>query len=87
MNMPQFTAGASLYTNKPYQTRTAVLPVDKGGGVSPALVGRWTIFGCEVECIEVCTRFCGPIGYDCCNWETRCSVDWGCLLSKLPRFF
>jgi hypothetical protein len=47
-----------------------------GSRVSP-LVGRWPIPGtpCEVECIEVCTRFCGPTGWDCCKWETRCTIN------------
>jgi hypothetical protein len=43
------------------------------------LVGRWPIpwTPCEVECIEVCTRFCGPTGWDCCQWETRCAINCG----------
>jgi hypothetical protein len=74
MNMPQFTADASLYrTNRHYQL-TAVLAADNCGRVSPALVGRWSLPGipCQLSCIEVCTRFCRPTGWECCNWETRC---------------
>jgi hypothetical protein len=76
MNIPQFTADASLYrTNRHYQLITAVLAADNGRRVFPALVGRWSLPGpCELTCIEVCTRFCGPTGWDCCNWETRCSL-------------
>jgi len=40
------------------------------------LVGRWPLpGGCELNCIEVCTRFCGPTGWACCEWETRCGVS------------
>jgi hypothetical protein len=75
MDMPQFTANASLYrTNRHYEFIAAVLAADNGGRVSPALVGRWSLGGCEVTCIEVCTGFCRPTGWECCNWETRCSL-------------
>jgi hypothetical protein len=77
MNMPQFTADASLYrTERRYQASSGLLAADHSGQVFPALVGRWPIPGtqCEVNCIEVCTRFCGPTGWDCCNWETRCAT-------------
>lgn len=42
-----------------------------------ALVGRWPIpwTPCEISCIEVCTRFCNPWGWDCCEWETRCAIN------------
>jgi hypothetical protein len=59
-----------------------------GGGFSPygarasarrgsGLVGRWPIpwTDCEIVCIEVCTRFCGPTGWACCEWETRCGIN------------
>jgi hypothetical protein len=76
MNMPQFTADASLYrTNRHYQSLPAVVGADNGGRVFPALVGRWPILGCELVCIEVCTRFCGPTGWACCEWETRCALN------------
>ena len=41
------------------------------------LVGRWPIpsFPCDLVCIEVCTGFCGPTGWDCCQWETRCGFN------------
>ena len=47
------------------------------GGQPSALVGRWNIpwTRCELVCIEVCTRFCNPWGWDCCAWETRCVVN------------
>jgi hypothetical protein len=49
---------------------------DNRGGASP-LVGRWPVPGlpCELACIEVCTRFCHPTGWDCCRWETRCALN------------
>lgn len=78
MRMPGFNAEASLFkTNRHYQFNTAVLAADNGGQVSPALVGRWSFPGtsCVLTCIEVCTRFCGPTGWDCCNWETRCLLN------------
>ena len=76
MNVPQFTADASLYkTNKQYRSIAAVGAADNGPQVSPALVGRWTILGCTIECAEVCTRFCYPTGWECCEWYTECVVD------------
>ena len=68
MRIPQFTAGSSLGTSG-----------SSGGGVGPgfsALIGRWHIpwTDCDFSCIEVCTRFCGPTGWDCCGWETRCAL-------------
>jgi hypothetical protein len=50
-----------------------------GSGLGSGLVGRWPIpgTGCEVVCIEVCTQFCGPTGWDCCQWETRCGLNCG----------
>jgi hypothetical protein len=75
MNMPQFTADASLYkTNRHYRLITTVLAADSGARVSPALVGRWSWGSCELNCIEVCTRFCRPTGWACCKWETRCNL-------------
>ena len=88
MSVPGFNAEDSLNTtSRRYRVRAAVSTADAGGRVSPALVGSWTIFGCEVKCIEVCTEFCRPIGWDCCKWETRCSVDWGCLARKILPIF
>jgi hypothetical protein len=78
MNVPQFTADASLYrTERRYQSSTAVLAPDYGSRVFPALVGRWSIpwTRCELSCIEVCTRFCHPTGWACCKWETRCAIN------------
>lgn len=71
---------------RPHQHAQAALPHDPGGARIPGeaafqrgfgLVGRWPIPGtpCEIECIEVCTRFCGPTGWDCCQWETRCGIN------------
>lgn len=75
MSMPQFTADASLYrTDRRYQSVTAGLATD-AGRVSPALRGHWNLFGCEVNCIEVCVRFCSPTDWACCQWETRCSLS------------
>ena len=69
MSLPQFTAASSLGTTGGYGT----------GGLNPGsglayLIGRWHIpwTGCDISCIEVCTRFCSPTGWDCCGWETRC---------------
>lgn len=69
MNMPRFTASASLGTGS-----------SSGGDLGPgfsALIGRWHIpwTNCDVSCIEVCTRFCAPTGWDCCGWETRCVLN------------
>ena len=80
MNIPQFTADASLYrTNRHYRSITAVSAADNGGQVFPALVGRWSLslpgITCELNCIEVCTEFCRPTGWDCCKWETRCAAE------------
>lgn len=76
MNIPQFTAEASLDRARRHDLLTAGL-ADKSSGVSPALIGRWPIpwTGCEFVCIEVCTRFCGDTGWDCCGWETRCALN------------
>jgi hypothetical protein len=77
MSMPQFTADAALpRANGRHPFHAAVLAGDRDGSVTPALVGRWHIpwTRCEVSCIEVCTRFCAPTGWDCCGWETRCAV-------------
>jgi hypothetical protein len=76
MKVPQFTADASLQrASRDYRSITLATASHGSGGVSPALVGRWQIAGCEVVCIEVCTRFCAPTGWDCCEWETRCSLN------------
>jgi hypothetical protein len=78
MRMPQFTADASFYrTNDRYQSSAAVFAADNGGRVSPALIGSWCAGGCCLHCIEVCTRFCGPTGWACCGWETRCAITCG----------
>ena len=77
MNIPQFTGDASLYrTNRRSYLSTAGLAVDNTGRVTPALVGRWDLSTrCQFACIEVCTRFCHPTGWDCCQWETRCALS------------
>jgi hypothetical protein len=43
------------------------------------IVGRFPIPGtpCSVVCIEVCTEFCSPTGWNCCRWETRCGISCG----------
>jgi hypothetical protein len=54
------------------------------------LVGRWPIpwTPCEIDCIEVCTRFCGPTGWDCCEWETRCAINCNGVAAALgQRYF
>jgi hypothetical protein len=78
MSVPQFTADASLCRSD----RRARLGFEAAAVVGrdrvlPALVGRWHIpfTNCEVECIEACTRFCRPTGWDCCAWQTRCAVS------------
>ena len=77
MTMPGFNADASLdATSRRYRISVPGSTADASGRVSPALKGRWTIFGCTVTCIEVCTEFCRPTGWDCCKWETRC--NWDC---------
>lgn len=79
MNLPQFTAEASLDGGQGHHRATAALvAADEGDRVTPALVGRWSlqpVFACELVCIEVCTRFCHPTGWDCCTWETRCALN------------
>ena len=78
MNMPHFTAEASLRrTRRHYESGGAGSAAAHGGRVSLALVGRFPIpwTGCEAVCIEVCTRFCHPTGWDCCQWQTRCAVN------------
>jgi hypothetical protein len=69
MRIPEFTAGASL--NPPSLAARSI----GGGGLG--LVGRWPIpwTSCELVCIEVCTEFCFPTGWDCCGWETRCAIN------------
>jgi hypothetical protein len=75
MSLPHFTADESLFsTNRYFRSLGAVFAADNGGGVTPALVGRWPIGNCEVTCIEVCTRFCAPTGFECCESETRCNL-------------
>jgi hypothetical protein len=48
----------------------------RGGSRPSRLIGHWPIpfTDCYVQCIDVCTEFCGPTGWDCCRWETRCVV-------------
>ena len=76
MSIPGFTAAASQYPNRG-RHGLASLSRTARDGVTPALVGRWHIpwTRCEVNCIEVCTRFCAPTGWDCCGWETRCALS------------
>jgi hypothetical protein len=76
MNIPRFTAAASHYRSRGHYPSGGTFS-DGARGVSPALVGRWSIpwTRCEVNCIEVCTRFCAPTGWDCCGWETRCALS------------
>jgi hypothetical protein len=64
--VPPHGAGAS---HVPAQAAAA----QRGQGI----VGRWPVPGlpCEIVCIEVCTRFCSPVGWDCCQWETRCGIN------------
>lgn len=85
MSMPGFNADASLNRmSRRYRISGARLITDASGRISPALVGSWTIFGCKVQCAEVCTEFCGnSTGWDCCKWETRCNADWECLARKV----
>jgi hypothetical protein len=69
------------HSASPYSPRGHPVPphaADTSSRLSSGIVGRWPIpwTPCHVECIEVCTRFCGPTGWDCCNWETRCRI--GC---------
>lgn len=52
---------------------TAVLAADNGSRASPAPVDLPWIPRVPT-CIKVCTRFCRPTGWDCCKWETRCSL-------------
>jgi hypothetical protein len=84
VSMPGFDAEASLNTPTRRYKISAAGSTPDPSRVSPALVGHWKIFGCDVNCIEVCTEFCEPTGWDCCKWETRCSVDWDCLRRLLP---
>jgi hypothetical protein len=57
---------------RPPSTRQAM--ARRGG---QGFVGRipipWT--PCTINCIEVCTEFCSDVGWDCCQWETRCAVS------------
>jgi hypothetical protein len=70
MRVPQFTAGASL-------GNVRSVAAARGGIGGLGLVGRWPIpwTPCELVCIEVCTEFCFPTGWDCCQWETRCAIN------------
>ena len=87
MSMPGFDAEASLKTAvRRYKASAIISTSESSGRVSPALVGHWTIFGCDVNCIEVCTEFCRPTGWDCCKWETRCNADWACLARVISIF-
>jgi hypothetical protein len=75
MTIPRFNAEASLHTRpRSYQLERALFSADTEGRVVPALIGRWD-FGtrCHLICIEACTRFCRPTGWDCCEWQTRCA--------------
>ena len=77
MNIPRFTATSSLAEmGRPDRHLTADRRVESPGGVTPALVGRWDLSSrCQFACIEVCTRFCRPTGWACCQWETRCALS------------
>jgi hypothetical protein len=77
MSIPQFNAAASLYrTNEAYELGATLSSADHVGQVIPALVGRWELSSrCQISCIEVCTRFCRPTGWDCCQWQTRCALS------------
>jgi hypothetical protein len=78
MKIPGFTAAAALSRpNGQYHSGFTPAPRDRSAPVTPALVGRWRVpwTNCEVNCIEVCTRFCHPTGWDCCQWETRCALS------------
>jgi hypothetical protein len=75
MNIPRFTAAASLSANAGYSDAISDTPAP-ASGVIPALVGRWELSSrCQFACIEVCTRFCRPTGWACCQWETRCALS------------
>ena len=80
----------------PYQMMSGQFPQQMPGGQQPppgdaraagrmgaGLVGRWPIpwTPCHVTCIEVCTRFCGPTGWACCEWETRCGINCNGLVA------
>jgi hypothetical protein len=77
MAIPRFSGDASLYSTNQHYAGGSGLDADHAPRVTPALVGRWNIpwSNCEVVCIEVCTRFCHPTGWDCCGWETRCALN------------
>jgi hypothetical protein len=76
MNIPRFTAAASLPVARGSYQRFTADAVRRSDGVAPALVGRWDLgTRCQFACIEVCTRFCRPTGWDCCQWETRCALS------------
>ena len=76
MNLPRFTAAASLPALGGRYSETISNPRAPASGVVPALVGRWELSSrCQFACIEVCTRFCRPTGWDCCQWETRCALS------------
>jgi hypothetical protein len=75
MSIPQFTAEASLAgANRQYSSKAGSGSYDRAQ-VVPAL--RWHIpwTNCELNCIQVCTRFCSDTGWDCCGWETRCAIS------------
>ncbi len=88
MSIPQFTAETTLpKASTRYRFASAGPAGAKREQVVPALVGRWHIpwTNCDVECIEVCVRFCGPEGWDCCGWETRCALNCsGTTILTLP---
>ena len=80
---------ADLQTATPFGLQPATMPYGLGPGPgtpqagarrgpgSAGIVGRWPIpwTPCEVVCIEVCTRFCHDWGWDCCEWQTRCTIN------------
>ena len=78
-------AGGEMHAGMPREAMPNPMPggdfpshaARAAGRQGAGLVGRWPIpwTPCEVVCIEVCTRFCGPTGWACCQWETRCAIN------------
>ena len=77
MTIPRFTAEASVHCRpRAYRLERARVSNDGEGRVSPAFKAWWQLGDrCQFVCIEVCTRFCHPTGWDCCQWETRCALS------------
>ena len=53
--------------------RAALSRSRAGAGIVGRFPIPWT--PCTINCIEVCTEFCSDVGWDCCQWETRCAID------------